>query len=472
MDTLAMVPESANTDVRSRELELDIKANTLIANDHGPTADFITALEHYLELTKGSSSYASTISFQGNELEPSTGSPFDASRISSQCENIKRISNEGADVNVCNDEGVAALILAINAWRTILQHEDVQAAQSSLEVVFEIIARGANPNVQDQDGLTPLHLAIVKLDSEMITMDSEMISTIGMDERLIQRLVEAGAHLDPPLDCDLPWPKTPLVTAVEEERVETVKLLLSLGANINHTIGDKTALTADICAGGDLFPNRVSAIMATLLEHGVDLKNDESRILASAISHVPESVERFLYECYGDPHFKPATSEQMDSRQGFQANTRSASVPVLLPPLSDDPTSHKRRVQNLCSSCRAFEDNAVYRKWFFHSADSQTVHQSISAACAMCQLIKDCLPASFGEVSLYYYSALSESDTLSKHYFERIIVRGQVSDSFQYGELRLAAVDGQCPGSKANLDVVDRILIKYRHNSEHTFSNQ
>jgi hypothetical protein len=110
--------------------------------------------------------------------------------------------------------------------------------------------------------------------------------------------------------------------------------------------------------------------------------------------------------------------------------------------LGESIQSRETSFEELCSSCRSFEKEAKHREWFYHSRNSKSLYRSISGGCAMCQLIKDCLPDYFGAVSLYYYSALSESDTLSQNYYERIIVRGQLPDNTIYGELRLATIDG------------------------------
>lgn len=351
-------------------------------------------------------------------------------------------------MNACNSDGVAALILALQAWKDLLPYESAENCQSSGELVREILGRGADPNVQDQAGLTPLHGAIVEKNSELVREER-------VDQALIHQLVEAGAYVDPPPNPKVPWPTTPLMLAVRAERVDIVNLLISLGAHVNTTIGDDTPLMTGLCTGGELFPHRVSAVVTTLLEHEVDVKADERRILSSAISHVPESVERFLSECYGEPGIN---EELVYVRKRAPEGGAPVSAPVLFPSLktSNDESDHDLKAECLCSSCRAFEKNAVYREWFFHSENSEAVDRSISAGCGMCRLIKDCLLNTFGVVSLYYYSALSEADTLSRDYFERIIVRAQkLIDgenryyNYHFGELRLAAVDGQCSGPQS-----------------------
>lgn len=457
MSSPALEPDATHNNVGDPNVEYDSNAKDgdweqiAEACESNTTAKFITALEYL-------------------QAQIDHGRPGPAELLL-QYNQIKHHINQGVDVNARNHERVAALVIAIKAWRSALQNKEVQAAQCCMGIIRELLDQGADLNVQDQNGRTPLVLAIQ-------TRAPDMIGISGMDKSLVNLLVEAGAYLDPPSQYDSTWPTTPLIAAVSEKRLDTVELLLSKKAKVNTWVGGRTGLYTAVCAGEELFPNRVSAFVSTLLRHGADVKSDERRILASAISHSPESVERFLYECYGSPQPELYPNDQLElSGQESHEAPAATSTSVHLPPLGDgrkpvreklrkvyrslverqkDARSlmkwlggsihtHDGRVEELCSSCRAFEKGEIYREWVFHSPDSKSVYRSILGGCTMCQLIKDCLPDSFGAVSLYYYSALSESDTMTKNYYERIIVRGQILNSannFIYGELRLATVDG------------------------------
>lgn len=388
---------------------------------------------------------------------------------------VKALIQQGVDVNARNHEHEAALTTVTRAWSSALHNEDAKSAQCSMDIITQLLDHGADPNVQDKDGRTALVLAIEARSPNVSGLK-------GMDDLLVRSLVERGARLDPVSPYDAAWPTTPLITAVLHKRFNAMELLLSKKVNVNAQIGGKTALDAAISTAGDIFPKRISIFVGQLLEHGADVKGDERRILASAISRSPESVERFLVECYGNPQpelgwdeeseegkvefpegqyeklaatlslsgvgggYKPVT-EKMRKAYMYLLDKKTEAISFVKRLSSQIAMEEEAatRVEVLCSSCRAFETEALNREWFSHSPNSESVHRSILGGCPMCQLIKDCLPKSFQEVSLYYYSALSESDTLSKNYYERIIVRGQVPNNSIYGELRLATLDGTSP---------------------------
>jgi ankyrin repeat protein len=78
--------------------------------------------------------------------------------------------------------------------------------------VRELLGRGANPNVRDEDQRTPLHQAV-----------------LGNSVGLLGLLIEAGADLDAK-DGD---GYTPLHFAVQEHLPEMARILVGKGADVN-----------------------------------------------------------------------------------------------------------------------------------------------------------------------------------------------------------------------------------------------
>jgi ankyrin repeat protein len=173
------------------------------------------------------------------------------------CNQIKYSLNQGVDVNTPNHEGVAAIIIVTKAFIQSLFPADAKAVQCCMEIIRQLFDRGADLDVQDRDGRTALVLAIeAQRPSRGGTVDC-------MDEFLIDLLIEEGASLDPPSQCERPWPNTPLIAAISRKRLETVKLLLSKKANANTCVGGLNGMYAAVRDGGEMFPERLSATVST-----------------------------------------------------------------------------------------------------------------------------------------------------------------------------------------------------------------
>ena len=155
---------------------------------------------------------------------------------------IRELLDMGIDVNIQNNNGDSALILAIKTNHT-------------LEVIEWIIDAGASLDLQDCDGCTALFTAVVK----------------GYNE-LAKCLIAAGANLDiqnKNLD-------TALMMACRCLQVEVVELLLEHGANPNIVKRyDHTAILMAMCSDfGNVSRERdhekIKPVTKLLLEAGAN----------------------------------------------------------------------------------------------------------------------------------------------------------------------------------------------------------
>lgn len=106
---------------------------------------------------------------------------------------------------------------------TIVNARDVTTGETALHIVTArrdktwilfLTQNGANPNIADKKGVTPLQLAI----------------NLGFIEG-VETLIDAGARLD----VSTVTGETPLIAAVHNRDIATIRLLLAKGANPDTT---------------------------------------------------------------------------------------------------------------------------------------------------------------------------------------------------------------------------------------------
>jgi len=106
---------------------------------------------------------------------------------------------------------------------TVINARDLSSGRTALHITVArrdvvwlnyIAAQGANPNISDSRGVTPLMLA----------------SQLGWAEG-IQALIDAGAHVDEPNSTG----ETPLISAVHRRDTQMMRVLLRAGANPDRT---------------------------------------------------------------------------------------------------------------------------------------------------------------------------------------------------------------------------------------------
>ena len=107
--------------------------------------------------------------------------------------------------------------------RTVVNARDLSSGRTALHIAVDrrdivwlnyLASNGANPNIADKSGVTPLMRA----------------SRIGFFEG-VEALVKAGAQVDTPSDTG----ETPLISAVLRGDTQMMRILLGAGANPDRT---------------------------------------------------------------------------------------------------------------------------------------------------------------------------------------------------------------------------------------------
>lgn len=159
-------------------------------------------------------------------------------------EAVKAFIESGADINQTNDYGQTALILACN-----YDYEDLAEY---------LIAQGADPNVQGQDGGSALMAAasnsakLVELllaegadvsarmanGSGVMTQFTVGVITERVPLELGETLLTHGAEVDEAMTGGATDGYTPLMMAARNNQEELVRFLIEHGANVNAVAGD------------------------------------------------------------------------------------------------------------------------------------------------------------------------------------------------------------------------------------------
>ncbi|MBP7854572.1 ankyrin repeat domain-containing protein, partial [Candidatus Babeliales bacterium] len=160
---------------------------------------------------------------------------LNAVRFPHPVESVKRAIAAGADVNVKNDDGFTPLHFVAQKNET---EENIEA----------LIAAGADVNAKANDGHTPLHLAVIlfpKIETikALIAAGADVnaksnagetpLHSISLGENLkevIQALIAAGADVNAKNN----YGETPLykVALIDSNPKETIKALIESGATI------------------------------------------------------------------------------------------------------------------------------------------------------------------------------------------------------------------------------------------------
>jgi uncharacterized protein len=233
---------------------------------------------------------------------------------------VEALIGAGADVNYPTPEGVTPFALALD--------------NDHNEVAKLLLDRGANPNIWDWWGRTPLYIAIDRREAVIAPLRTG-IATIGnrpapvpthapghppvSNMEMIQALLDAGVDVNPQLNMHRPSRGgnsgrfveefyntgcTPLLRAAISGDVEVARALLDKGASPNisgmgltpfliaagvGTGGRGTGLASSTSAGGAAN----MALMDLLLEHGADVNAQVTgtKTYSLRISRAPSLTE-------------------------------------------------------------------------------------------------------------------------------------------------------------------------------------
>lgn len=359
---------------------------------------------------------------------------------------IETLILEGADVNTHDSRGDNPLVIITRAWE---KADNDITLLTFMETIQLLLDHGANPNAKGRNGHTALGTSIIGLQRRT---EEDFILFLTL-------LVEHGADIDE---------GSPLNLAATEGNEAAVQALLSKGANVDSQLHGKSPLVSILECGHFLY-HRDWRNIRHLLEYGVNLEGYETQLLSEAIYCRPRMVEYILECIYGKFEPEPCLNDErltLWNTQNSKATIQSVSgTPsgisancLISPPNREKrATAPPRRIKisvsntlggdafipglgSSCLYCTRFQKETVERHWFEHCPDSSTLNQTILGGCLVCRLIKDCLPDTFGAVSLYYYTTAVISG--SRNYYDRILVRCETTGDFVFGELRLATLDG------------------------------
>ena len=120
-------------------------------------------------------------------------------------------------------DGDTATQLLDEPGTTIINARDITTGETGLHAVVQrrdvtwlrfLLQRGANPNIADRNGVTPLQIAV----------------QLGMVDA-VERLITGGSTIDVRNSTG----ETPLITAILKRDVPVIEVLVANGASLDHT---------------------------------------------------------------------------------------------------------------------------------------------------------------------------------------------------------------------------------------------
>lgn len=207
-------------------------------------------------------------------------SPYDAK------DNVRLLYSKDKDFKEGIEKGFIDVNYRYEYGETLLL-ELLQQYTYEPEVFIKIaeflIKNGADPNIPDEDGMTPLLYAVTYMgyerdtkiiqflldngaDVNVVTNDGETIlyelcSTSDADIELIKDFIARGA----PINVSSEYSFTPLTYALYHDNVELAKLLIESGADVNLKDNDDNYPLNSACDTGDL------GLVKLMLEKGADV---------------------------------------------------------------------------------------------------------------------------------------------------------------------------------------------------------
>lgn len=236
--------------------------------------------------------------------------PLQVAALHASMETIELLTNNGADVNVCDGNNRSPLHYATAAARLdVIQHfikigADVDCQTKSertplieavslnnISIVRAIVKAGANVNLKDGKGISPLHIVTLIYQADL---------------QIVECLLDAGADINTLNHKQ----GTPLMNAAcGLRRPELVKLLLDRGADVNLIDNNRQSAFRLCLESNQLF------IPLMLLQRGTDINATNkygSSPLEAAVRHAQFIIIQFLLtrDCKRDPEI--LKSERME----------------------------------------------------------------------------------------------------------------------------------------------------------------
>ncbi len=201
---------------------------------------------------------------------------------------VSYLISKGAELNAVNSNGSSAIIAA--------------SASGFRSIVETLIQKGANINIENQLNNSPLKKAIEKkhfdiaeilikhgADINAKCMQGFLLLSINSQKtEAVRFLIENSYDINTPFNGS-----TPLIGAVDQGNVDTIKLLLSHGADINHVPERDLPALSLASKKGDL------EIVKLLISNKADInikayRTDETPILISSKAGHAEVVKELL----------------------------------------------------------------------------------------------------------------------------------------------------------------------------------
>lgn len=189
-----------------------------------------------------------------NATDPDRVSPLNLALINQHFETAVTLIEAGADVNQFDLWGRAPLYNAIDLYTLpIGGRPDIPSEDSvtGYDVAKMLLERGANPN-QQLKGRPPYRNAVFDRGADNVLSEGAtplIRAARAADNRSVELLLEHGALVDLPnarghtpllIVSGIDWPGEPTRGRykTEEASIETIRILLAHGANINAVTGD------------------------------------------------------------------------------------------------------------------------------------------------------------------------------------------------------------------------------------------
>lgn len=273
--------------------------------EDGRSALYLAAQEGYMPILKVLVHHGADVNTVSVNDDDST--PLIIAAFRGHADVVNFLSDYPVNINSKDSDGYTAL-----SWAWENEYTDIVQA---------LIKKGANLNVlpvgQEKSGSTFLHLALNNNDYELtrllITHGADYYAQnkwgntplcyAGKSYEVIQTLIEHGANFrEKHGTCN------PLFSAVSSGNIETIKLLLKLGAGTDvntNSINDGTVLYTAIDTGN-------SEIVELLLKHGADpntlkKRNNKRTVLYTSTDEGKTEIVGLLLKHGADPNIPDVT---------------------------------------------------------------------------------------------------------------------------------------------------------------------